>query len=34
MTENILAQLVEHNNWANLQVLDACETLTEEQLDL
>jgi uncharacterized damage-inducible protein DinB len=33
MTENILALLVEHNNWANLQIFDACETLTEEQLD-
>ena len=33
MTENILAQLVAHNNWANLQVFDACKTLTEGQLD-
>ncbi|MEM7537275.1 MAG: DinB family protein [Chloroflexota bacterium] len=33
MAEHILAQLIEHNNWANLQVFDACVTLTDEQLD-
>lgn len=33
MSKNILARLVEHNNWANLQVIDSCLTLTEEQLD-
>ena len=33
MTENILARFIEHNNWANLQDFDACETLKEEQLD-
>lgn len=33
MTENIAFRLVEHNNWANLQLLAACETLTEAQLD-
>ncbi len=33
MTENILARLVEHNNWANSQIFDACETLKVEQLD-
>ena len=34
MNENILMRLVEHNNWANLQIFDLCETLTEEQLDI
>lgn len=33
MSENILVQLIEHNNWANLQILDACAALQEEQLD-
>ena len=33
MTENVLARLIEHNNWANLQIFHTCETLTEEQLD-
>ena len=33
MTEHILIQLIEHNNWANLQVFDACIILTDEQLD-
>ena len=33
MTENVLVRLIEHNNWANLQVFNACETLTEGQLD-
>lgn len=33
MTENILARLIEHNNWATLQIFDACATLTAEQLD-
>ena len=33
MTKNILARLIGHNNWANLQILDACEKLTEEQLN-
>ncbi|MEZ4592355.1 MAG: DinB family protein [Chloroflexota bacterium] len=30
---NILARLVEHNNWANLLIIDACESLNEEQLN-
>lgn len=30
---NILARLVEHNNWANLLIIDACDTLQEDQLD-
>ncbi len=33
MTENILAKLLEHNNWANQQIIQACLTLTDEQLD-
>jgi len=33
MTENFLVRLFEHNNWANLLILDACSTLNEEQLD-
>jgi len=28
-----LDKLYEHNNWANLQILDACAPLTDEQLD-
>ena len=33
MNEHILARLIEHNNWANLQIFAACETLNDEQLD-
>jgi uncharacterized damage-inducible protein DinB len=33
MTENILVRIFEHNNWANLQILQACSTLGDEQLD-
>ncbi len=33
MTGNILEKMFEHNNWANMQVLQACEALTDEQLD-
>ena len=33
MTENILARLFEHNHWANLQLIQACSTLSDEQLD-
>jgi uncharacterized damage-inducible protein DinB len=33
MTENILVKLFEHNNWANLQIIQACHALTDEQLD-
>ena len=32
MSENILVRLIEHNNWANLQILDACEALSEDSL--
>ncbi len=34
MNENILMRLIEHNHWANLQILEICETLTEDQLDI
>jgi uncharacterized damage-inducible protein DinB len=33
MTEAILAMFFEHNNWANMQVLQACAALSDEQLD-
>ena len=33
MTENILAKLFEHNNWANLQIIQPCSALSNEQLD-
>jgi len=33
MTENFLEKLFEHNNWANLRILDACAALNDEQLD-
>ncbi len=33
MSENILARLFEHNNWANQQIIEACAGLSEAQLD-
>ena len=33
MTENILGKLFEHNNWANNQIIQACTSLGDEQLD-
>jgi uncharacterized damage-inducible protein DinB len=33
MTENILARFFEHNHWANLQLIQACAALSDEQLD-
>lgn len=33
MNEKILTRLFEHNNWANLQIIQACSTLDEDQLD-
>jgi uncharacterized damage-inducible protein DinB len=33
MGENNLARLFEHNHWANLQIIDACLKLSDEQLD-
>ena len=33
MNENFLAKIFEHHNWANLRILEACSTLSDEQLD-
>src|SRR5687768_18366080 len=33
MTENFLEKLFEHNNWANLQIIQVCSALSDEQLD-
>jgi uncharacterized damage-inducible protein DinB len=33
MTDNTLVRLFEHNNWANQRIIDACSTLSDEQLD-
>ena len=33
MTENFLEKLFEHNNWANLQIIQACSALSDQQLD-
>jgi uncharacterized damage-inducible protein DinB len=33
MNENILTKLFEHNNWANLQIIQVCSILRDEQLD-
>jgi uncharacterized damage-inducible protein DinB len=33
MSENILAKLFEHNNWANEQIVQACASLSDGQLD-
>ena len=33
MGDNVLAGLFEHNNWANLQIIEACAALSNEQLD-
>lgn len=33
MTKEFLVKLFEHNNWANAQIIDACSTLSDEQLD-
>ena len=30
---NLLVKLIEHNNWANLQIIGACSVLTNEQLE-
>jgi uncharacterized damage-inducible protein DinB len=34
MTKNFLEKLFEHNNWANLQIIQACSALSDEQLDV
>jgi len=33
MVENFLEKLFEHNTWANLQIIQACSALSDEQLD-
>src|SRR5688500_17450609 len=33
MTKNVLEKLFEHNNWANLQIIQACSGLRDKQLD-
>jgi uncharacterized damage-inducible protein DinB len=33
MNKNFLSRLFEHNHWANLQLIQACSTLSDEQLD-
>lgn len=33
MTENYLVKIFEHNNWANVQIIQACSALSDEQLD-
>lgn len=33
MTGNFLVKLFEHNNWANLQIIQVCAALRDEQLD-
>jgi uncharacterized damage-inducible protein DinB len=33
MTDNFLVKLFEHNNWANLRIIEACSVLSDEQLD-
>ena len=33
MTGNFLVRLFEHNNWANMQIIEACSALSDEQLD-
>ncbi|NOT03186.1 MAG: hypothetical protein HOP27_01160 [Anaerolineales bacterium] len=33
MTENFLAKIFEHNNWANEKIIQACIALSDEQLD-
>lgn len=33
MTDNILTKLFEHNNWANLRIIEICAKLSDEQLD-
>lgn len=33
MKENFLEKIFEHNNWANLQIIQVCLALSDEQLD-
>lgn len=33
MTVNILEKIIEHNNWANLEIIRVCTALNDDQLD-
>ena len=33
MTDNFLAKIFEHNNWANEKIIQVCYALSDEQLD-
>lgn len=33
MNDNVLVKIFEHNNWANLRMIEACAALSDEQLD-
>jgi uncharacterized damage-inducible protein DinB len=33
MTNDFLVKVFEHNNWANLQIIQACSALSDEKLD-
>jgi uncharacterized damage-inducible protein DinB len=33
MSDEVLVKLFEHNNWANIQMIQACSALHDEQLD-
>src|SRR5512134_1784716 len=33
MADNILVKLFEHNNWANMRIIQACSLLSDDQLD-
>ena len=33
MNDSILVKLFEHNNWANMQIIEACSALSDQQLD-
>lgn len=33
MSDHVLSRMFEHNNWANLLMIEACSALSDEQLD-
>jgi uncharacterized damage-inducible protein DinB len=33
MSDEVLVKLFEHNNWSNIQMIQACAALSDEQLD-
>ena len=33
MTDNVLARMFEHHNWANARMIEVCSTLTDDQLE-